>query len=210
MNALSWAGDAGFKWVVAVGERARRRRQLREAVRALDLGLTISFRNRVEIPSGELAPGDLWVEGVTFGCLPGSRDLKLLARGVGDMVRGGMHPVIVGPEFNTGVRRHPELLRYLMQAGCSCCALASSFTGARGNGARVTALRIASLGYYAYIGGYLDGRVMPAEAEMHLQGIPPGWRRTQSDVSRTTMMRARALARRMEEECEGGHYGCKD
>ncbi len=147
LQALQWAAGAGFSSLVIIDAGRRRRVQLDEGARALGLPLQTHFRAAVDLTTDAAWRCESsWGDRTVLGTIPQVRDLQRTARVLGRMARRGWLPVIVGPECNPEVRRHPELLRYLLQAGAGCCALAGSLTGLYGSGARWTASRIAWMG----------------------------------------------------------------
>jgi|GEM_PF-6940870 len=203
LNSLRWAADCGFSGLVAVGEPGERRVQLLEGARALGLNLTLRFRGAADLTGASVGSCPcIWADNLVFGTVPSSRDLKRTARILGRVARSGLVPVVVGPELNAEVGRQPELLRYILQAGACCCARAGSLVGQYGNGVRWTASRIAWMGYYSFVGGYVQNGVRPDEVAAGVRRPSYIWRTTQGDWLAKSMVRARELVRRMDsEEC---------
>lgn len=193
LSNLEWAGLHGFSDLVVVEDRDRFA-QYREGARAL--GLQMTLHRRVPVRPGRdtrLMPDGLWGSSSVFMAPPETRDLKTLARSLGELSRSGYEPVVVGPELNPEIQRIPELLRYLLQAGAVCCGLVGSMVGSAGSGARFTAERLASLGYYTFMAGYVQARCPVEDLAVRLGQVRPSWRSTQSGVDSVLMERGRRL-----------------
>ncbi len=200
LMSLVWAASEGFADLVLVCDE-KRFAQYGEAILALDLGLSIHWGVALDLSSRVPGPGQIWGGSSVFVQLPPGRcDLKRVARVLGEIVRSGFAPVVVGAERSAEIQRQPELLRYLLAAGAVLCGLAGGITGKYGNGCRVTARRIASLGYYHLFAGYVQKQVPVREVIRHLEDVRPGWRRTQSDSHLALQMRPQLLLR------EGADY----
>lgn len=196
ISMLEWARVHGFSDLVIVGEGRERFVQYREGARALGLGMTLHRRvpARLGRESNPVSSA-VWGSSSVFMPAPRTRDLKTLARSLGEMSRSGYKPVIVGPELNPEIQRLPELLRYLLAAGAICCGLAGSLMGSAGSGARFTGERLAALGYYSFIAGYVQARCPMEDLAARLGQLRPSWRRTQSRLDSVLMERGQRLWR---------------
>lgn len=195
LTSLVWAASEGFEDLVLVCDE-KRFIQYGEANLALDLGLSIHRGVPLDLSSRVPGPGQIWGGSSVFVQLPPGRcDLKRIARVLGEIVRSGFSPVVVGAARSAEIQRQPELLRYLLAAGAVLCGLAGGVTGRYGNGCRVTSRRIASLGYYDLFAGYVQEQVPVREVIAHLEDARPIWRRTQSDWHLALQTRPRLLLR---------------
>ncbi len=193
LSDLQWAHLHGFSDLVVVEGKDSFIKH-REGARAL--GLKITLHRRVPVLAGQdtrPVPDAIWGASSLFMAAGRTRDLKTLARSLGELSRSGYQPVVVGPELNPEVQRIPELLRYLLQAGAVCCGLAGSLVGAAGSGARFTAERLASLGYYSFMAGYVQARCPVGDLASRLSKLRPSWRSTQSRTESVLMERGRRL-----------------
>lgn len=166
--------------------------QYQEAASVLQLGLQLHHITPVK-----LQPQDQQKMPALVRMPRQVRDLKKLARLIGETRSSGARIVLVGPEHNREVQRHPELLRYVASAGAAFCGLAASLADKPGYRARSTARRIVTLGYYSYMAGFTTASVHPRQIARVIDRINPGWRKTQNSSEEILKLRPPLLLRQI-------------
>ncbi|MFO8060540.1 MAG: hypothetical protein R6U70_07795 [Bacillota bacterium] len=202
LTSLVWAASEGFTDLVLVCSETRFA-QYREAISALDLGLSVRRRTAVDLARPAFDRTQVWGDSDVFVQLPGKCDLKQMARVMGEIARSGFTPVVIGAARAPEVQRQPELLRYLLNAGAVLCGMAGCAGGKYGSGCRMAARRIAALGYYHLFAGYVQDRVSVTGVARLLEDVRPSWRSTQSELHSALVVRPELVLNR-EKDCGAG------
>jgi len=187
LQHLVWADEQGFTHLV-VPEDDKSFSRYKAAAAALQIRCRLH-----QISPTTLNPDPAARVPPLIRMPPQLRDLKKLARLVGQNRLAGKTIILVGPEHNREVQRHPELLRYVASAGAAFCGLARSLADRPGYSAKSTARRLIALGYYSYLAGFVTAGVHPQEILQKVSRISPSWRRTQSTPEEIVRLRPRRL-----------------